>query len=221
MSDRNKPNLLCYRRYITVLILLPALLFICGQANADKSPFDCGKISNPYGPFDYTNPVHVSENLPIVEKFHFTPEVEGLIRGKSDNIPGDLDYTLRAFPNHHRALYSMAKYQLTHERPPVTHYYTAECYFIRAMKFKPEDAKVRLIYGIYLHKKDQLEEAEKRYLEALEMLPESGETHYNLGLLYTDMKKYEKAKEHAKKAYDSGYPLPGLKNRLIRAGQWN
>jgi TPR repeat protein len=46
----------------------------------------------------------------------------------------------------------------------------------------------------------------------------SPELYYNLGLLYLDMKDLRQAKEYADKAYGEGYPLPGLKNRLERAG---
>ena len=50
--------------------------------------------------------------------------------------------------------------------------------------------------------------------------PEDYNTHYNLGLLYFDKKNFAKSKEHAKIAYDQGFPLPGLKNKLTKAGQW-
>ena len=37
---------------------------------------------------------------------------------------------------------------------------------------------------------------------------------------YADMKEYDKAIEHAKAAYALGHPLPGLRDRLKRAGKW-
>jgi hypothetical protein len=33
-------------------------------------------------------------------------------------------------------------------------------------------------------------------------------------------KDYEQARTHARKAYDQGFPLPGLRNQLIQAGKW-
>jgi hypothetical protein len=33
-------------------------------------------------------------------------------------------------------------------------------------------------------------------------------------------KDYDLAKTHAKKAYELGFPLPGLKNQLIKVGKW-
>jgi tetratricopeptide (TPR) repeat protein len=44
--------------------------------------------------------------------------------------------------------------------------------------------------------------------------------YYNLGLVYFDLKDYEKALESAHKAYAGGFPLPGLRNKLERAGVW-
>ena len=42
----------------------------------------------------------------------------------------------------------------------------------------------------------------------------------DLGLAYADLKQYDKALESAHRAYGAGFPLPGLKNKLKRAGKW-
>ncbi len=42
--------------------------------------------------------------------------------------------------------------------------------------------------------------------------------HYLLGLVLMDMKDFPAAQEHARRAYELGYPLPGLRDRLARAG---
>lgn len=199
------------------------LLLVIGYSStvlAQDQRLGCGLLDNAYGPYDYTNPVHRRDNLPIVEHFHFTPSVESLRAGRSDTVAGDLDYTLRAFPNHHRALFSVARLQLQEKRANPL-YYTADCYFDRAMRMAPEDGKVRMIYGIYLARKGDREAALVRYREALTLMPDSPEVNYNVGLLYADMKQLELAKQHAIKAYQAGYPLPGLRNRLVRAGVWD
>jgi tetratricopeptide (TPR) repeat protein len=46
----------------------------------------------------------------------------------------------------------------------------------------------------------------------------SAELHYFLGLTLIDAKNYEKAQEHARRAYELGYPLPGLANKLAAVG---
>lgn len=49
---------------------------------------------------------------------------------------------------------------------------------------------------------------------------QSIEIHYNLGLVYFELKEMDLAVEFAKKAYDKQYPLPGLQQKLTRAGRW-
>ncbi len=41
---------------------------------------DCGSLENAYGPYDYTNPDHRANKIPIVEGAHFQPEIEALLR---------------------------------------------------------------------------------------------------------------------------------------------
>jgi Flp pilus assembly protein TadD len=98
--------------------------------------------------------------------------------------------------------------------------YTPECYFDRALRFKSTDSTVHMIYGYYLSKSGKPQEALQRYARALELSPDSAEAHYNVGLLYTDRKEYARAREHAKRAYELGFPLPGLRRKLERAGEW-
>jgi tetratricopeptide (TPR) repeat protein len=47
---------------------------------------------------------------------------------------------------------------------------------------------------------------------------ESAEIHYFLGMTYAGLKDFDKAREHAREAYTRGYPLPGLRNQLAKAG---
>jgi len=188
--------------------------------SSELEALECGALDNAYGPFDYTDPTHRRDNLPIVEQFHFSSDVENLRRGQSSTIIGDLDYTLRAFPNHHRALNSVARYLQANPTAAIAPYRSAECYFNRAMRFRPGDGTVRMIYGTYLFKRGERQAALQRYEEALTLKPESAEAHYNMGLLQLDLKRTDEALEHAHKAYALGYPLQGLKNRLKRAGAW-
>lgn len=48
----------------------------------------------------------------------------------------------------------------------------------------------------------------------------SAEIHYTLGLVYFELDDKEKSLEYARKAYDKNYPLPGLQQKLKRAGYW-
>ena len=205
---------------LTLIGMLASLTSTALWAQADENmAMVCGALENAYGPYDYTDPSDFKLKLPIVEGAHFTSDVENLRKGKSSTIMGDLDYTLRAFPNHHRALNSMAKY--LRDNPAIaSQFRTADCYFDRAMRFRPRDATVRMIYGSYLFKRGDRSAALQRYEEALAIGPESAELHYNMGLLQVELKHLDVALEHAQKAYAMGYPLQGLKHRLQRAGAW-
>lgn len=187
------------------------------------------------GPYDYTDPETTRPgkygNTPprqLVERYHFTPEVEQLVRGSSSITPaGDLNYTLKAFPNHHRALWSMSRYYLRqldrvgYERLRTTELQRdgtppPECYFHRAIAFAPEDPVVRAIFGIYLHRRGELDAALEHYLVAEKMAPKRAETIYNMGLLYLDMGNAAKAREYAERAQALGYPLRGLQKKIAR-----
>ena len=174
-----------------------------------------------YGPFDYTDPGVKVSRLPIVEQYHFQPQTEQLIKGTSGALINDLDYVLRSFPNHHRALNAMARLaKIEHSDRPEHAHFTVDCYFERALGFAPKDAMVRLIYGNYLYDLKKDGDALEQYQQAEKLDPDNANIQYNIGLLYFKMKQYDKALAHAKNAYAAGFPLPGLRMKLQKAGQW-
>ncbi len=180
-----------------------------------------------YGPFDYTKRHSLKpENLDLVEGAHFQPDVENLLEGhhrSSDTSPWpDLDYTLRAWPNHPRALLSMIRFQekinrkLTNLKATVP----AECYLQRAIHFSPEDPVPYSLYGYYLRKLGRLEDANKYYQKAAKLDPENPKLAYSYSFLLIDLKKYDDALKYAQLAYKQGRPPSGLKNKLIKLGIW-
>lgn len=174
-----------------------------------------------YGPYDYRKRNKYWYELSLVEGAHFNHKVERLISGakKKHHMTGDIDYTLRAFPNHHRALNTLTRYRIERghkgEEKPLS---KTECYFQRALYFAPDDGTTHLLYAIFLHKLDKLEASLKFYQQAEKLQPKNIEVKYNLGLLLVDMKRYEEAVKYAQQAYAKRYPLQGLKNRLKRKG---
>lgn len=197
-----------------------AAFAVCSLAMIGPSyGFDpCGSLNNRYGPFDYWTD---KDKLGIVEVAHFTPEVENLRAGRSSTIGGDIDYTLRAFPNHPRALLSMVRLgeRRKSERPPGARY-TVACYLERAVRFRPNDGMARMIYGTYLAKQKKYDEALVHLKVAEEGAQDNANLHYNMGLLYFDMEKYEESLRHAHAAYRLGFGLPGLRAKLEKAGKW-
>ena len=210
-----------FGKYLFALILkaLALALAIHAAAPALADEVTCGSLRNAYGPIDYrkANPA----SLQLVEGAHFTQEVESLKAGSTSYLGGDLDYTLRAFPNHPRALASMMALQFKAKtnRPQGTKWPVA-CYFDRAVRFAPDDGKVRTILGVYLMRLNQTAQAMEQFKVAEQLGEDSGNLHYNLGLAYFDVSDFPNAVEQAKKAYALGFTLPGLKNKLVRAGKW-
>lgn len=206
-------------RTIAVIAIMSTATCIAPAALAQLDP-ECGRLDNAYGPFDYTNGAHFRQRLPVVEQHHFTAKVENLVAGESGGLMADIDYTLRAFPNHHRALYAMIRLQLKEPVRYGSQFYTMTCYLERAVAFKPNDPIPRLLYGIYMQRKGDLEEAREHYEMALRLDPDSAEINYNAGLLYLKLGEEKRALEAAHTAYANGHQLPGLRNQLKRRGVW-
>lgn len=186
-----------------------------------QAPEDsCGPLGNAFGPFDYRT--ERGDKLRIVESAHFPAHVESLIRGHSTNlIGGDLDYTLRAFPNHHRALLSTLRLGLRERSPQLPGMrHTVECYFVRAVRFRPDDTTARMLYAMYLHRTGRPESAQQELGQVAAQAGDNGFTHYNLGLLYLEMGDAERALHQAHKALALGFPRTELRDRLSAAGQW-
>jgi tetratricopeptide (TPR) repeat protein len=196
------------------------ILLCCGQASAQVEAFACGDLRNHHGPFDYR--LATPDERELVEGAHFRPSLEHRFEPIRTRPPAsDIDYTLRAFPNHPRALMAMMKLAERDktERPNGANW-PVECYFDRAIRFRADDAGVRLVYGIYLTKKRRPKEAIAQLEIAEKLAGEDANIYYNLGLAYFDTGNMDKALASAHAAYALGFPLPGLKNKLERAGKW-
>lgn len=206
---------------------------------------DCGRPGDSpgrFGPYDYRDRARLPAEISVVERHHFTSYMEEMAlfgfasrqavvieeqKGGKELIGGNLDYTLYAFPNHHPALNAMGAWQLrlrqTTGKPPEIiareeGVRTAECYFERAVMMAANDGVVHLAYGVFLHKAGNLNKALEHYLLAVELMPDSPEAAYNLGLARFDRREYEQAAAQAARAYGMGYPLQGLKNKLRGVG---
>jgi tetratricopeptide (TPR) repeat protein len=190
-------------------------------AKADEPVSACGPLRayGQYGPYDFRKDL---DRLPIVLGAHFTPEVEALIRGRTSTTPGaDIDYTLRAIPNHHRALLSMMRLGDKERSPKVIGAtYTVECYFDRGIRFAPDDQIVRMLYATYLTEHRRNKEALAQLQAVQTMAGDSPFTHYNLGLLFFELKEYDLALAEAHQAMALGHPQPGLRDKLHGVGRW-
>lgn len=199
-----------------------ALIILTTATNLHAAANNCG-VLNIHGrePHDYNNAEDRRHMLPTVEAAHFSPNIENLSHGNSGPLGSELSYTLLMFPNHPRALTAISKLALREKtlRPHGSRF-SSLCFFDRAIRFKPRDGAVRAVYSNYLLKLGKTDEALGQLKEAINLQPENPTFNYNLGLLYVQKKDYEQAKTYAKKAYGLGFPLPGLKNKLMEAGKW-
>lgn len=187
----------------------------------DFSAVPCKGRPQGYGPYDYRRRSTLYRELRQVEGAHFPPRVEALIRGKTGINPySDIAYTLRAWPNHHRALNSISRYYFKFKNSNKRMNVPPECFFQRAINFAPDDDTTYMLYAIYLQKRGKYKQSEENYLNAIKLSPDDPQTNYNYGLLLFKLEKYKEARDAAIKAYDQSYPFPGLKNKLKNAGYW-
>ncbi|WP_323004467.1 tetratricopeptide repeat protein [Denitromonas sp.] len=207
------------KRFVSIR-LVTALMLSClaSLAAGQELPLQCGVLASNDHPLDYRID---KDKLPIVENRHFDPLTERLVRGQTTSVGGDIGYTLGKFPNHHRALIAMMNLGLRDKTSkPRGARYSVECYMRRAEAFRNDDAMVKMIYGLYLLNDGRAEAAIKKLEAAQELSDNNPNLYYNLGLAYFDLKRYDRALESAHKAYSLGFPLPGLRDKLKRAGQW-
>ena len=232
----------CRGIILSLVMALTAPVIAIGQDAMESNcgnPYDSGGV----GPYDYYDPA-LGDDIDLVVTRHFTQYMEEMaingsttrqatikeeLIGGQQLVAGNLDYTLRAIPNHARALYAMGIWQLRirersmqdfMETKVAWGFKSAECYFKRAVMFAPDDGFVLLAYAIFRHKQGRFDSALEQYREAIRMMPNSAEVNYNIGLLYVEINNLALAREHARKAYKLGYPLPGLRSKLMRLGAW-
>lgn len=180
----------------------------------------CGSLHNPaIGPYDYRAVTRDIRNL--VEGAHFTPGVENFTAKMNGEFGHDIGYTLRAFPNHARALAAMQRLSEKEKRDkPVGSPYIVECYFERGLRFMPNDRTVRLLYVNFLISKGRTAEISK-HLEFVASLSEDDPFMlYNVGMLYFDAKDYALALKFSHRAMALGLNRDGLKRRLQEVNQW-
>lgn len=205
-------------KVLTFPLLAALLLPAAALAQQDAQVNACGALRNAYGPYDYRKD---KDKLPIVDSSHFTPQVENLIRGISGPIGAELNYVLRAFPNHHRALVAMVRWgERNKTDKPVGADWPIECYFDRAIRFAPDDTIPRMLYARYLHGAGRSDQAAKLLERTSQLAGDNAFTHYNIGLIYFEINQPERALAQAHRAAALGFERPELRQLLEKAGKW-
>ena len=163
----------------------------------------------------YSNDSRAKHRIQVVEQYHWRPALQCMQSNRFGCAQKELQFILTWVPNHPNALIKYSELAIRMEDPK-----QAETHFDNAARFAPTDPMVPMLYGIHLHRSGDTAGAIKQDEKAVAADPSLSEAHYNLGLAYLESGKLEKANEHAQKAYGLGYPLPGLRSQLKKAGAW-
>lgn len=161
-----------------------------------------------------------TELLRNVDKYHLGLAIEKLRTRQYESAAGDIGFMLAYFPNHPQALALLM--QLCDQQPK-----SSRCapdrmadVFERAIAVNPDAAATYVAQGIYLYQMKKLPAAITSLERAATLDPVSINAQYNLGLAYFEARQYAAANAHAQRAYQLGAALPGLREKLKRAGQW-
>lgn len=201
---------------------LALCLQLCAAAAvAQVSAQVCGLLHLPTQnrPWDYR---YDKQWIAIVEKAHFTPSVEALVKGKSTELPGaDIHYTLVTFPNHPRALLAVAR--LGKKKLPQAQSglgLPVECYFERAIRFASDDMLMRLLYARYLGDEGRKDEALAQVEVATREVDGSPLTQRNAGLVLLELGAFERALAQSHKLLSVWPDEDLLSGELKKAGHW-
>lgn len=211
------PMFLTVPRAVLAILLAGALL---SHAPSRAQP-SCGPLAIPgqFGPYDYRK--H-PDKVATVEPFHFTPQVEALLKSINGKLGGDIGYTLQRIPNHHRALSSLIRLGERERRDkPDGEDWSVECRLERAIRFAPDDLIVRMLYADFLRRQRRPDESE-RVLQWVERQPDlSAFTVANVGLIYLELGNVPKASQLAKQACEMGLLRSVLYSQLVAKGAFS
>jgi tetratricopeptide (TPR) repeat protein len=151
-----------------------------------------------------------------VEKNHLKPAHQCVREMDVGCAEHELDFVLRWVPNHPQGLELMSRFAVERGKPK-----SALPYLDFAIEQYPQYVSSYIIYGIHRYRMEQYSSAVDRFKQALQRNPDSASAHYNIGLTLVKLNRFSEARKHAKRAYELGYPLQGLKKQLKERGAWS
>lgn len=205
------------RTWALTIAIAMAMSMTGGQVLAQVSRQICGPLKP--SPWDYRK---VKQFYALVENAHFTPQVEGLIRGQSGSLPApDIEYTLSVYPNHPRAILAatrLSERDQTQQRNRLPR--PVECYYEMALRFAPDDAVIRMLYARFLAARARKSEAILEVQAALQLSDGNPLTQRNAGLVYIEMKEFQRARDLAY-GLQRDYPSEDvLRKALVSVNEW-
>ncbi|MCA9423315.1 MAG: hypothetical protein KC592_20010, partial [Nitrospira sp.] len=100
-------------------------------------------------------------------------------------------------------------------------HFKVTCYFDRAMRLAPDDPTVRKLYAQHLWMTGHRKEAVEQIEEAERLGAQDANTLYNIGIMKFELGDRTAARNYAMRAYELGFPLPGLRDKLKKFGMWD
>lgn len=194
--------------YPKIYLLLLLLLFSANTYSSDQ-------LNNNY----YGNLTKDQKQLLMLnEQHHLYKAIKNAKTGKMHRLTyakADYHYILARWPNHPKALIGMTRVLLKLKAKP-----EIDLMYQNAIELFPMVPETYVLYGIYLYKEGEYNKAESNFLKATQLRKDYAEGYYNLALSYLAQDKKELAVKNAHKAYDLGFPLPGLRNKLQKLNLW-
>lgn len=150
-------------------------------------------------------------------KLEANPQVRTHMLNRARDESG---YTLRnvtpASPLYSSICANLARTEQAQGKIPV-----AEGYYDSAQKANPSDPQPYVGLALLYRDTKRAGLARETLMKGLAATEGKAiEIHYTLGLICLELKDQACAVEHARTAYDGGYPLPGLRDKLAKLGLW-
>ena len=202
------------------LVHLACLVAIAVTMAMTVSPRAGAAIGSESGVWDYYR-AHLSTDsaraLSNVEKHHLNEGITRMNSGGHRGALAEFTFILDRFPNHPRALALLSELCDVKWKDLRCE---SDVIFQRAIAINPRVSQTYVLDGLHHQRRGRRGDAIKAYHRALDINPRSANAHYNLALAYVDEKRFDLANLHGQASYALGFPLPGLKEKLSKAGHW-
>ena len=158
-------------------------------------------------------PWHYCASLIHLNRAKFAPNSEEAKKHYMRAL-GEAKYTYQRISKKDPWAYEMAV-TLGRIENGLKNYKQAEKYYKQAIKLNPSSGLAYTALALQYRKRGKLKQAIKILIQAEKIItPPSAEIYYFLGIFSLENNDIQKANLYSEKAYELGYPLPYLKNKL-------
>jgi len=197
-KDKYFPQVRCFKcvQIAAFLFLIVGILSLIFSLNGVVFPLYAQIVTN-----DYFDPLRDQKLLTINEQYHLSKGKfykrfrEGIVSGNFKLAIAELDFVLRYWPNHPKALLLMASIAKMKKDPNL-----ADRYFRKALHFYPQHAMTHGQYGHFLVEVGRIEEGIKHLQEGIKINEKLIVAYEWLGEAYSLRGDSKRAKDALAKA---------------------